>query len=81
MASTTKIMSALLALEEAAARGERDLQISEEMVRVEGSSMGLRAGDLVSLETLVRGMLLPSGNDAANVTAISVCGSIDNFVI
>ena len=80
MASTTKIMSALLALEEAAARGERDLQISEEMVRVEGSSMGLRAGDLVSLETLVRGMLLPSGNDAANVTAISVCGSIDKFV-
>ena len=80
MASTTKIMSSLLALEESAARGERDLVITEEMVKVEGSSMGLRAGDSVSLETLVRGMLLPSGNDAANATSIAVCGSTEKFV-
>ena len=80
MASTTKIMSSLLALEESAARGERDLVITEEMIKVEGSSMGLRAGDSVSLETLVRGMLLPSGNDAANATSIAVCGSTEKFV-
>lgn len=80
MASTTKIMSSLLALEEAAARGERNLEITDEMIRVEGSSMGLQVGDSVSLETLVRGMLLPSGNDAANAVAISVCGSREEFI-
>lgn len=80
MASTTKIMSSLLALEEAAARGERNLEITDEMIQVEGSSMGLKVGDSVSLETLVRGMMLPSGNDAANAVAISVCGSREKFI-
>ena len=80
MASTTKIMSSLLALEEAAARGERNLEITDEMIKVEGSSMGLKVGDSVSLDTLVRGMLLPSGNDAANAVAISVCGSREKFI-
>ncbi|MCL2311761.1 MAG: D-alanyl-D-alanine carboxypeptidase [Firmicutes bacterium] len=80
MASTTKIMTSLLALEEAAIFGNRDIEITEEMIKVEGTSMGLRAGDVVSLEALAQGMLLPSGNDAANAAAISVCGSIEKFL-
>ena len=80
IASTTKIMTALLTLEEAAAQGERSLEITDEIVRVEGSSMGLRAGDKVDLETLAKGMLLPSGNDAANAAAILVCGSVEKFL-
>lgn len=80
MASTTKIMTSLLTLEEAAAQGERSLEITDEMVRVEGSSMGLKIGDKVDLETLATGMLLPSGNDAANAASILVCGSVEKFL-
>lgn len=80
MASTTKIMTALLTLEESAAQGERTLEITDEMVKVEGSSMGLRVGDKVDLETLAEGMLLPSGNDAANAAAILVCGTVEKFL-
>lgn len=80
MASTTKIMTSLLALEEASAQGDRVFEITNEMVQVEGSSMGLREGDKVDLETLAKGMLLPSGNDAANATAILICGTIEKFV-
>ncbi len=67
MASTTKIMTSLLALES----GERkkNIRVTEEMVAVEGTSMGLKPDDTVSVENLVYGMLLQSGNDAANVTA------------
>ena len=64
MASTTKIMTALLAIE--AATPEREIVVTEKMVSVEGTSMGLKAGDSVSLLELVYGMLLQSGNDAAN---------------
>ena len=61
-ASTTKIMTALLALEQE----DREVTITEDMVRVEGSSMGLRAGDRLMLHDLAAGMLSVSGNDAAN---------------
>ena len=50
MASTTKIMTALLALEQP----DREITITEEMIRAEGSSMGLRAGDRLSLHELNR---------------------------
>ena len=80
MASTTKIMTSLLALEYLEACGNKEVEITDEMVRVEGTSMGLRAGDIVNLETLVQGMLLCSGNDAANAAAIAVGGDVNNFI-
>ena len=80
MASTTKIMTSLLALEHMEACGNQEIEITDDMVRVEGTSMGLRAGDIVNLEALVQGMLLCSGNDAANAVAIAVGGSINNFI-
>ncbi|NLO45699.1 MAG: D-alanyl-D-alanine carboxypeptidase, partial [Clostridiales bacterium] len=77
MASTTKIMTSLIALE----TGTPELEIvtTEEMVTVEGTSMGLLPGDTVTLRTLVCGMLLSSGNDAANTVAIVLGGSVKGF--
>lgn len=79
MASTTKIMTALLTLEEAQRSGDPVIEITEEMVQVEGSSMGLRAGDRLSLTNLTAGMLLASGNDAANAAALYLGGSQEGF--
>ncbi len=79
MASTTKIMSALL-LCELGGDLSREIVTTGEMVTVEGSSMGLLEGDTVSLHDLLYGMMLASGNDAANTTAIAIGGSVSGFV-
>lgn len=78
MASTTKIMSALIALE----RNDIDKEfvVDSNAIKVEGSSMGLKDGDKVTLRKLCVGMLLPSGNDAANAAAVRIAGSVDKFV-
>lgn len=78
MASTTKIMTALLLCENGDM--EKQITVTAEMVRVEGSSMGLLAGDKVSFKALLYGMLLASGNDAANVTAYALGGTVNGFV-
>lgn len=78
MASTTKIMTSLLAIE--ALTPQRKITVSADMLNVEGTSMGLLPGDTVTLEGLVYGMLLQSGNDAANVTAITLGGNVESFV-
>ena len=77
MASTTKIMTTLLAIE----HGDLDTEfrVDPDAIRVEGSSMGLQEGDLVTLRSLCCGMLLPSGNDAANAAAVRIAGSIPAF--
>lgn len=78
MASTTKIMSALLLCEYG--NLDREIKVTSEMVTVEGSSMGLLPDDIVTLRGLLYGMMLPSGNDAANSTAHVVGGSVEGFV-
>ena len=78
MASTTKIMTALVALESGIP--QKEITVTDEMVRVEGTSIGLLPGDTVTVQTLVAGMLLESGNDAANVTAYAVSGGIAPFL-
>ncbi len=77
MASTTKIMTALLTLE--CASPSKEITVTEQMAAVEGTSMGLLPGDKVTYHDLVYGMLLASGNDAANTAAISVAGNIEKF--
>lgn len=78
MASTTKIMTTLLTIE----AGDLDKQFTVDSmaIRVEGTSMGLKEGDIVTRRALCYGMMLPSGNDAANAAAVSVSGSISEFV-
>lgn len=77
MASTTKIMTCVVALENASLSDT--VTASEEDVTIEGTSIGLKAGDTVDLFTLLNGMLLESGNDAANVTATLVAGDKEEF--
>ena len=77
IASTTKIMTALLTLE--CATPEKQVTVTEKMAAVEGTSMGLLPGDKVTYRDLVYGMMLASGNDAANTAAISISGSIQEF--
>lgn len=77
VASTTKIMTTLLCLESG---GLDDwFVVDPEAIRVEGSSMGLREGDVVTKRALCYGMLLPSGNDAANEAAVRLAGSLPAF--
>ncbi|MCL2580695.1 MAG: D-alanyl-D-alanine carboxypeptidase [Oscillospiraceae bacterium] len=77
MASTTKIMTALLALEQEGV--DLAFTVDPDAIRVEGSSMGLQEGDTVTLEALAIGMLLHSGNDAANAAAVRISGCADAF--
>ncbi len=78
MASTTKIMTALLAIENG--NLQKTVVAKDEDVRIEGTSIGLKDGDKITLNTLVCGMLLESGNDAANVTARVIGKSREKFV-
>lgn len=77
IASTTKIMTALLTLEYAS-KNNKKVKFTQDMV-AEGSSMYLKIGEVVTLRDLAVGILLCSGNDAANAAAISIAGSLDKF--
>lgn len=78
IASTTKIMTALVAIENGALSDT--VKVSAEAAGVEGSSMYLQAGEKLTLETLLYGLMLCSGNDAAVAVAQGVSGSTDRFV-
>lgn len=78
IASTTKLMTALVALESGHSLDE-DVTIPAEAVGVEGSSLYLKAGETVKLKTLLYGMLLHSGNDAATAVALYCGGSVEDF--
>ena len=77
MASTTKIMTACLAIE--SGRLNETVNITAEMTKAEGTSIGLHPGDKISLCDLVYGMMLESGNDAANAVAVHLSGSLSSF--
>lgn len=77
MASTTKIMTAICAIE--AGDGDREVTVTEKSVGVEGSSIYLKAGDKITLEELVWAVMLESANDAAATIAIELGGSIEGF--
>lgn len=77
MASTTKIMTALLAFE--SGQADAVVEVTAEMVAVEGSSMGLAAGDRLTLGSIARGMMMASGNDGANAIALFLGGSAEGF--
>ncbi len=77
MASTTKIMTALCALEHGDL--EKTVTISNTASGVEGSSMYLAPGEKLKLSDLVYGLMLVSGNDAATAIAENVSGSVEKF--
>lgn len=77
MASTTKIMTALLALE--TANLSDVVTIGPNAAGVEGSSMYLKAGETMTMEDLLYGLMLSSGNDAAVAIAEHIAGSEEAF--
>jgi D-alanyl-D-alanine carboxypeptidase (penicillin-binding protein 5/6) len=78
IASITKIMTAILAIE--SGKMNQLVPISNEAVRVEGSAIYLKPGQKVKLKDLVYGLMLRSGNDAAKAIAENVGGSVGGFV-
>ena len=78
MASTTKIMTCLLACE--SGKLNDTVTVSENAIRnTEGTSLYLKAGDKITLRDLVKGAMLESGNDAANAIACYLAGDISKF--
>ena len=74
IASTTKIMTALVICETGDL--DRTVVIPPEAVGIEGSSMYLKAGEVLSVHELLYGLMLRSGNDAAVALALADSGSI-----
>lgn len=81
-ASTTKIMTALLVLENVADLNETvTAQASDfETLEADSSSAGIKEGETVTVEDLLYGLMLPSGNEAAYMLARHVAGSYEAFV-
>ena len=78
IASTTKIMTALVAIREG--NPSDMVTVSHQAAYTEGSAMYLKEGEKLTLETLLYGLMLCSGNDAAVAVAEHVGSSVDGFV-
>ncbi|SIQ35117.1 D-alanyl-D-alanine carboxypeptidase [Peribacillus simplex] len=78
IASITKIMTAILAIESGLM--DETVKVSSNAFGTEGSSLYLKEGERIKLEDLVYGLMLRSGNDAAVAISEKVGGSLDGFV-
>ncbi len=78
IASTTKIMTALVVCEQCNVLSQ--MRIPKEAVGIEGSSMYLKEGEVLTLQELLYGLMLSSGNDAAVALAIFCGGNVPGFV-
>jgi serine-type D-Ala-D-Ala carboxypeptidase (penicillin-binding protein 5/6) len=76
-ASTTKVLTALIALEKA--KLTDPVKVSRRAAYTPGSSMYIKPGEIYSMHDLLHGLLLRSGNDAAAAIAEHVGGSIEGF--
>ncbi len=79
MASTTKIMTAICAIENC--NTNIPVTIDERAVGIEGSSVYLKNGELITVKELLFALMLNSGNDAAAAIAIAVSGSVEDFAL
>ena len=78
IASTTKIMTALIVCEQCNVLDR--MRIPKEAVGIEGSSMYLQEGEVLTIQELLYGLMLHSGNDAAVALAIYCGGTVEGFV-
>ena len=78
-ASTTKMVTLLTALELKGTQLDELATISSYATSMEESNLGVRVGDQITLEGVLEGMMVASGNDAAVVVAENVSGSVENF--
>lgn len=80
-ASTTKMMTAILALESGKMEDTVEATFDAlKTITLEDSHMGILVGEQLTMTDLLNGMMIASANDAANVIAIHVGGSIEGFV-
>ena len=77
MASTTKILTCILALENC--KQDDIVTISKTASNVTGSTLGLKSNMTISVEDLLYGLMLRSGNDCAVALAEHISGSVENF--
>jgi serine-type D-Ala-D-Ala carboxypeptidase (penicillin-binding protein 5/6) len=77
-ASTTKVMTAIIALE-SGRKLDETLTVSKDATRVPPTKLYLRPGQTVSIEELLYGIMLPSANDAAVVLAEGIGGSVERY--
>lgn len=78
IASTTKIMTALIVCEQCNVLDR--MRIPDEAVGIEGSSIYLKSGEILTIQELLYGLMLQSGNDAAVALAIYCGGTVEGFV-
>ena len=78
IASTTKIMTALVVCEQCNVLDR--MRIPKEAVGIEGSSLYLQEGEVLTIQELLYGLMLHSGNDAATALAIYCGGTVEGFV-
>ncbi len=78
IASITKIMTAVLAIE--SGRLEEEVTVGEEVLKMYGSNIYIELGEKMKLKDLVYGLMLRSGNDAAIVISVFVGGTEERFV-
>lgn len=83
MASTTKIMTAIVLMENLGKNSNLSLNTEVEACKqaasIQGSRLGLKTGDKITINDLLYGLMLCSGNDAAIQIAVTVGGSVENF--
>ena len=83
MASTTKIMTAVVLLENLGANNDltldTEIEVCKQAASIGGSRLGLKTGDKVIIKDLLYGLMLCSGNDAAIQIAVSISGSVEEF--
>ena len=79
MASTTKIMTAIIALENSSL--DDIVQISSKAAHTGGSTLGIHSNTQISMESLLYGLLLRSGNDCAVAIAEHIGGNLEGFAI
>ena len=79
MASTTKIMTAIIVLENCNNLKE-EFTIPEKVSHVQGSTLGLKKDDKITINDLLYGLLLRSGNDCAVALSIAIAENTENFI-
>ena len=78
IASTTKILTAIVTLENASLN--KEVIIGDEVLKMYGTNIYIEVGEKITIKDLLYGLLLRSGNDAAVALAVAVSGSEEEFV-
>ncbi|MBO5670620.1 MAG: D-alanyl-D-alanine carboxypeptidase, partial [Clostridia bacterium] len=81
-ASTVKLMTGIIAMEELGGDMDATITVTSEMLsKVVGNRIGLKVGEIVSVRDMLHALLVNGANDAAQVLAVTVSGSVEEFVV